>query len=100
MSIEQYVNRGVSAAATDGATAEVGSVVEGLATFAGAIAALPAVRSTSLADVERCRVSAVLADGWNLAAFTPTGALVLEVVDAAGARIEVAGGLPGGGGRA
>ncbi len=99
MSIEQQVGGAGRVPATDDAGAGIASVVEGLAAFAGAFAALPAVRSTSLADVERCRVSEVLEDGWNLAAFTPTGALVLEVVDAAGARIEVAGGLPGAWGR-
>lgn len=99
MGIEQQVEGASRVPATDDATARIGSVVEGLAAFAGAFAALPAVRSTSLADVEQGRVSAVLEDGWNLAAFTPTGALVLEVVDAAGARIEVAGGMPGAWGR-
>jgi hypothetical protein len=72
------------------------SVVAGLATFAGAVVELPAVRTASLVDVEqRGRVAAVLADGWNLAAFTPSGALVLDVLDAAGARIELLGGGSG-----
>lgn len=99
MGVEQQVGGVDRATATDGVSTNAASVADGLAAFAGAFAALPAVRATSLAEVERCRVSAVLADGWNLAAFTPTGALVLEVVDAAGGRIEVAGGMSDGWGR-
>lgn len=76
-----------------GSSAAAAGLVEGLATFAGAVAELPAVRATCLPELERGRVSRVLVDGWNLAAFTPTGTLLLSVLDAGGASIELVGGV-------
>jgi hypothetical protein len=76
------------------AAATVTSIAEGLAMVAGALAELPAVSARCLPELERGRVAAILADGWNLAAFTPTGAAVLSVLDAGGASIEVIGGVP------
>lgn len=69
-------------------------VAEGLALVAGALAELPAVQAKCLPELERGQVEARLADGWNLAAFTPTGAVLLSVLDAGGASIEVMGGVP------
>lgn len=73
-----------------GATTAAGAVavVDGIARFAAVAAELPAARAGSLGDDEG-RVAELLARGWDLAAFTPTGALLLEVLDAAGARVEV-----------
>ena len=76
------------------AVAAASAVAEGLALVAGALAELPAVQANCLPELERGRVAAVLSDGWNLAAFTPTGAVLLSVLDAGGASIEVVGGVP------
>jgi hypothetical protein len=85
---EHEMGRGAQAAAP------VAGIAEGLALVAGALAELPAVHATCLPELERGRVAAILVDGWNLAAFTPTGAVLLSVLDAGGASIELVGGVP------
>lgn len=76
----------------DGAGAA--ALVDGLARFAASIVEVPASGATSLEDAEGGRATELLGQAWDLAAFTPTGALVLEVLEAAGARIELVGGVP------
>lgn len=75
----------------DAAASAVGiaELVDGIARVAGALAELPAVAVRCLPEGERERVATSLAAGWDLAAFTPTGAALMQVLDAGGARIEV-----------
>lgn len=76
------------------------AVADGLARFAASVVDLPAVGASSLADAdEGGRAAELLGRAWDLAAFTPSGALVLEVLDAAGARVELVGGVPAAWGR-
>ncbi len=75
------------------------AVADGIARFGAVVAELPAARSEALGDAEEGRIAELLARGWDLAAFTPTGALVLEVLDAAGARVELVPGVPADWGR-
>jgi hypothetical protein len=70
-------------------------VVEGIARFAGSVVELPAVQARCLPADERGRLADCLADAWNLAAFTETGAVLLSVLDAGGATIELVEGVDG-----
>ncbi|MCW2926233.1 MAG: hypothetical protein JWM86_201 [Thermoleophilia bacterium] len=67
----------------------VEGLVEGIARFAGAVVELPSVAVPCLPEGERDRVATRIAAGWDLAAFTSTGEVLLQVLDAGGARIEV-----------
>lgn len=77
-------------AGTTGSTAAgVAELVEGIARFAGSLVELPAVSAGCLPEGERTGMTTRLAAGWDLAAFTSTGEVLLQVLDAGGARIEV-----------
>lgn len=67
--------------------------LEGLARVAAAWAELPARRAGVL-PVDEGRAAATLAAGWDLLAFSPTGELLVELLEAAGARVELVQGVP------